>query len=564
MVERSIDKKIRTIREILQAPPAERSDSEGKSHPYKYLTTDTPKIPYKLLMVILNELKLTVSSEHNIPLYDDFGEISGEYTDDYLLEVIVEKEDADRLSTLLKEYESKFPKRQKTLIREKTLELIAQKIANLDTGNNLIRFLKNCGVDKELIVPNSKWRMIFGVLVYLANSSKKEDEETLSKIIGEATHPIMHKGDVSSAEALRKEFNSYLSYDNMGIAYKEDDGTYWALQEADEDEAGIQALIEADEYMQGLERRSEKQLKFLCQPENKEKISLLRKAYQLLMNVVFAFCENPTHPTLELNNHFQLLYKLINITINELELSRPETYPFSRNEHFFYLPFTNLFNAEKYYSDKGGRVNWQKIRPEMNAMYGDIEGLYREVNGSDILAEPDKQKKLNDIQLYLSELKEKAKETKEKERKEMEQKKESDALPIKIVGETAIKISGFQAPSSIKSIKNNPSELYLNAVGDLWREPKDKYCYPMGEKSDRHKLLRYLATNKGHKQTADISLALEGKNEQSIRTEIGKIRGNIKKYLNIDGKQVIEEGRKGSGYRIGSKYKITIKGGVVA
>lgn len=101
-------------------------------------------------------------------------------------------------------------------------------------------------------------------------------------------------------------------------------------------------------------------------------------------------------------------------------------------------------------------------------------------------------------------------------------------------------------------------ELYLNTVGDLWREPKSKYCYQMGEKSDRHQIVRYLATNKGHQQTSAISVALGNKNEQSIRTEIGKIRGNIKKFLKIEGKQVIEEGRKGSGYKIGLKYKIKV------
>ncbi len=555
MIERLIDKKIRIVREILQSPPDERLDSEGKPHPCTNLYSGALKIPYKQLTGILGELQLTVSSETS--LYE-IG--FSENRDDYVLEVIVEKENTDKLSKLLKEYENKFPKRQKPVIREKTLELIAVKIGNLDSGNNLVNFLKNCGVDDELIVyPNTKWRMIFDVLVYLSNSRKKEDEEALSKIIGEATHPLMHNGDVSSAETLRSEFNSYLKYDNRGIGYDKDNGTYRALRSMDEDEAGIQAQNEMDDIISELEERNEKHLKLLCQPENREKISLLRKAYQLLMNVVFAFCEKPSNPTVELNNNFQLLYRLINKTINELGLSWAKTSPFSRNEHFFYLPFSNLFAAEKYYREQGEELSWRKIRPEMNAMYGDIEQIYQEVNGSDILAEPDQQKKLNDIQLYLSELKEEAKETKEKERKEMEQKKESDALPIKIVGETAIRISGFQAPSSTKSMKNSPSKLYLNAIGDLWREPKDKYCYPMDEKSGRHKIFRYLATHDGYQQTADISSALEGKSEQSIRTEIGKIRSNIKKYLKIDEKQVIEEGRKGSGYRIGSKYKITIK-----
>jgi hypothetical protein len=69
------------------------------------------------------------------------------------------------------------------------------------------------------------------------------------------------------------------------------------------------------------------------------------------------------------------------------------------------MPFGNLFAAEKYYQDQGSNLSWEKIRPAMNAMYGDIENLYSDVEGSDILAEPNKQKVLNDVQLYLSELK---------------------------------------------------------------------------------------------------------------------------------------------------------------
>ena len=39
-------------------------------------------------------------------------------------------------------------------------------------------------------------------------------------------------------------------------------------------------------------------------PENKEKISTLRKAYQIFINIVEVFCENPSHPTHELNDAY--------------------------------------------------------------------------------------------------------------------------------------------------------------------------------------------------------------------------------------------------------------------
>lgn len=100
--------------------------------------------------------------------------------------------------------------------------------------------------------------------------------------------------------------------------------------------------------------------------------------------------------------------------------------------------------------------------------------------------------------------------------------------------------------------------LSLNKNGDLWREPKNKYCYKMGEKSDRCKIIRYLADNNGYRQTLVISSVLGGKDAQSIRTEIAKIRSKAKYFLNVDGKKFLE-GRKGSGYRIGLGYKIRIE-----
>ena len=66
----------------------------------------------------------------------------------------------------------------------------------------------------------------------------------------------------------------------------------------------------------------------------------------------------------------------------------------------------------------------------MNAMYGDIEELYREVSGSDILSEPDKQKKLNEIQLQLSTLKKQREIAKSKVRHQMRTPGEVKSAPV--------------------------------------------------------------------------------------------------------------------------------------
>ena len=117
------------------------------------------------------------------------------------------------------------------------------------------------------------------------------------------------------------------------------------------------------------------------------------------------------------------------------------------------------------------------------------------------------------------------------------------------------KITGqINVSSKAKKEKTYPT-LYLNTDGDLWKDPKDKFCYRMGQKSDRYKILRYLAENKGYQNTDVIAYSLEGKNEQVIRTEIGKIKEKVSHFLGMKNMDLIES-KKGSGYRINPKYHI--------
>ena len=119
----------------------------------------------------------------------------------------------------------------------KSLELIAIEIGNLDTGSSLVSFLIECGVDKRLIVyPNTKWRMIYAVLVELACSRSDKDKETLFKIIGNAVHPLMHGGNTFSAEMLQSKFNDYLGYDNLGLSYNKKEGIYEVNEPLSKDE----------------------------------------------------------------------------------------------------------------------------------------------------------------------------------------------------------------------------------------------------------------------------------------------------------------------------------------
>lgn len=104
--------------------------------------------------------------------------------------------------------------------------------------------------------------------------------------------------------------------------------------------------------------------------------------------------------------------------------------------------------------------------------------------------------------------------------------------------------------------KPNSNELHLDHTGNLWREPQNKYCYAMIENSDRHKILRYLIDHKGYNKIPEISLHLDGKNLNTIISEIGKMRRNIKNKLKI---RDLIEGKKGSGYRINPAYRVLIR-----
>ena len=111
-----------------------------------------------------------------------------------------------------------------SIIKPKSLELIAREIGDLDSGSNLVKFLTNRGVKRELIeYPNTKWRMIYSVLLALASSQNKEDRRTLFKIIEGACHPLMYGGDKTLAKEATDKLNSFLEYDNFFIK----DGVLW-------------------------------------------------------------------------------------------------------------------------------------------------------------------------------------------------------------------------------------------------------------------------------------------------------------------------------------------------
>ena len=111
-----------------------------------------------------------------------------------------------------------------TIIKPKSLELIAKEIGELDTYTNLIKFLIECGIDPNLIKyiqdeysRQSKWQLIYAVLSELATSPNPKDQEILFKIIEEASHPLMHNGDEELAKKYEDKFNKLLKYDGFAL-----------------------------------------------------------------------------------------------------------------------------------------------------------------------------------------------------------------------------------------------------------------------------------------------------------------------------------------------------------
>lgn len=118
----------------------------------------------------------------------------------------------------------------------------------------------------------------------------------------------------------------------------------------------------------------------------------------------------------------------------------------------------------------------------------------------------------------------------------------------------AISFAEYFAQGKTKPVLNQ-TILHLSAEADLYREPKDKYCYPMGKEQSRHQIVKYLI-GKGYQATTDIRMATSAKSDSSVRSAIMKINAKAKQDLEIE---KLIEGRRTDGYRINTKYRIFLK-----
>lgn len=398
MVERFADKKISVLEQI-----CENSFKANNVSDYGINISEKAFIQMFEQFQMFGWLKIN----HISPL--DISGTETEYDGKTLIHY--ELKNKKGLSDLLLKLKKEYPKREIPHIREKTLELIARDMGEFETGTGLINFLQKCGIEKELIIyPNTKWRMIYDILFYLSYSDRKNDWESLSSIICESIHPLMHNGDWEKSKQLCEKFNQYLIYDRLEINYSTKERKYKISYEPTEEEESEFFEKQMDE----LDADIEKELKSLQTPENKESIAIIRKSYQVLINIVETFCLNPSKPSFELNDAYLKIKALAMKHVFKLGILRSDGYPNQAIQRF-YLPFSNLFSAEAEAKKRGlKKIDWDEIRPEMHETYGQIDTVFREINGSDILSEPDIQKMINDASMLVSETKSKSEEEKKK------------------------------------------------------------------------------------------------------------------------------------------------------
>lgn len=345
-----------------------------------------------------------------------------------------------------------LPQRE-PIIKSKTLELISRELKDHYTGYEITTLLEKCRVDKKFIIyPNSKWLIFYGLFEELTISGDKKAKELLFKIITESIHPLNLGGNQETSDTLVKQFNDYLRYDNLIISYVE-----WSMSfEITERNKNTEKEQTEEEKIQNqidFEEMEKEEIVLFQTPKKLEEISLLRKNYQTLMNLVETFCENPSKPTTELNNAYVKLKSNIYSLVSSIGLLNKERFMFNfieLNHKSYNIPFSNLFSAEKEFKGYGRRLSWDSIRPEMNAMYGEIEAIYQTVNASDILSEPDAQNQINSIMLLLSKTKEEnTKITQEKNKL----KKEPPVQKIEIVGMPELQVKRAEDDVLIKGKK---------------------------------------------------------------------------------------------------------------
>lgn len=113
-------------------------------------------------------------------------------------------------------------------------------------------------------------------------------------------------------------------------------------------------------------------------------------------------------------------------------------------------------------------------------------------------------------------------------------------------------------PSRLTQENSGGLTIHLTAQGDLYREPKEKFCYEMSGKGVPIRILKHFADNPNNDYQENTVAAANaiGIGAEQLRKEINKMRKPIRDALNLE--EDLLEGRKNSGYRINPNIKLLL------
>lgn len=122
------------------------------------------------------------------------------------------------------------------------------------------------------------------------------------------------------------------------------------------------------------------------------------------------------------------------------------------------------------------------------------------------------------------------------------------------------------APEKISRLSSNEQSgerisFYLDKNGDLYKEPRAKFCYAMKGKGIPLKILNHFIDHPNtdyQESTVEMAEHLNISDKQ-LRTEIGKIKSKTRSIFELSDDIELIESRQNSGYRLNPKIEIIRK-----
>ncbi|MCB9809290.1 hypothetical protein H6776_02740 [Candidatus Nomurabacteria bacterium] len=100
-------------------------------------------------------------------------------------------------------------------IRKDALELVARDIGERFSLSKIVDMFNDIGVPESMFIQDTKWRAVFYILSFYANSVEDEKRGVFLKILEKFIHPLSFEGDENQASTQQELYSSYLKYDNV-------------------------------------------------------------------------------------------------------------------------------------------------------------------------------------------------------------------------------------------------------------------------------------------------------------------------------------------------------------